>query len=107
MFGFIVCLTVIFIFFLIVGFLEKFGERMFKMYHKRTNKQGGITIPKQLRVKYGLTGACAVDIEEVNGGLLIKKHTDTCICCGNFEDVKKMNDICLCKKCAGGFLHAN
>lgn len=70
------------------------------MLHKKVNKDGSITLPKQLRTEAGIFVGNAVDIEMTDEGIKIKKHVPTCRFCGNTENVKNIMDIDICRDCA-------
>ena len=67
-------------------------------YKKITNGYR-ITIPKDLRASFGLLAGQGVDLEEREDGILIKKHTPSCFCCGSSEGVKKFKGFEICKVC--------
>lgn len=70
------------------------------MLSKRVNRNGSITLPKQLRTEAGIISGKAVDIEHRGDEIIIKKHAHTCHFCGNAENVKNVMGIDICKACA-------
>ena len=53
----------------------------------RVSKRGQVTIPKPLRVRYGLSPADEVDFVPTNNGLLIRKRTE------GFRPVDRLSGI--------------
>lgn len=70
------------------------------MLSKKVNKNGSITLPKQLRTEAGIISGKAVDIEHRGDEIVIKKHAQTCHFCGNAENVKNVMGIDICRDCA-------
>ncbi|MEE1155693.1 MAG: AbrB/MazE/SpoVT family DNA-binding domain-containing protein [Acutalibacteraceae bacterium] len=70
------------------------------MPSKKINRNGSITLPKQLRTQAGLFAGNAVDIEHNGNEIIIRKHTKTCNFCGNAENVKTVMGIDICYGCA-------
>lgn len=70
------------------------------MLHKKVNKNGSITLPKQIRATTGIFSGSVIDIEMMDGGIKIKKHTKTCNFCGNYNGVKSVMGIDICMDCA-------
>lgn len=70
------------------------------MLSKKVNKNGSITLPKQLRTESGIISGKAVDIEQRGEEIVIRKHAQTCHFCGNAENVKNVMGIDICRDCA-------
>lgn len=70
---------------------------------KKVNKAGGITIPQQFRHALNIPKGAAVEIEEADGALVIRKHIPTCMVCGTAENIHVINDVELCEECAKKF----
>ena len=70
---------------------------------KKVNKAGGITIPQQFRHALNIPKGAAVEMEETDGMLIIKKHITTCLVCGNADNVTVINGVEVCADCAKRF----
>lgn len=70
------------------------------MVSKKVNKNGSITLPKQLRTESGLFAGNAVDIEQRGEEIIVKKHVQTCHFCGSVNGVKNVMGIDICRDCA-------
>lgn len=71
-----------------------------KLRSKKLSGSGQITIPKDLRFATGIRCNTAVDIEQVEGGILIRQHTKACRFCGSTESVGTIKGEPVCPKCA-------
>lgn len=68
---------------------------------KKINKNGSITIPKEMRADAGLFPDNGVSVEtDSDGTITIKPCVDCCRFCGSPEDVLTVNKIKICKNCA-------
>ena len=74
-----------------------------KLY-KKVNKAGGITIPQQFRHALNIHKGSAVEMEDADGMIIIKKHIPTCLVCGTADHVKVINGIEICEECAKKFV---
>ncbi len=72
------------------------------MQSKKISKAGGFTLPKQVRADIGLFAGNVVDIEVVEGGIFIKKHSKTCKLCGGIETIVTYKNFDICKSCIDG-----
>lgn len=70
------------------------------MRSKKITSKGAITIPKDLRALTGIIESSAVDIKQVEGGVLISQHLPTCRFCGSMESVNTVMGEPVCVKCA-------
>ena len=70
------------------------------MFSKKINKNGSITLPKQVRSEVGIFAGNSVDIEMSDDGIRIRKHISTCRFCGSTENVKSAMGIDICPDCA-------
>lgn len=71
------------------------------MAFKRINKNGSITVPKEIRANAGLFPGNGVEIESnPDGSLIIKPSAPYCRFCGSPENIVKADNILICKKCA-------
>lgn len=68
---------------------------------KKINKNGSITIPKEMRADAGLFPGNGVSVETAEDGTItIKPTVDYCRFCGSPENVSAVNNIKICKNCA-------
>lgn len=70
------------------------------MQQKRIGKNGGFTIPKSLRVALDMPAGSAVDVEQVDGGVLLRPHVELCRICGTAEQVVILGGKGICRACA-------
>lgn len=70
------------------------------MLSKKVNKNGSVTLPKQIRSQAGIFAGSSVDIEMSDDGIKIKKHMKSCHFCGKTENVKNVMGIDICVNCA-------
>ncbi len=70
------------------------------MFSKKINKNGSITLPKQVRSEVGIFAGNSVDIEMSDDSIRIRKHINTCRFCGSTENVKSVMGIDICTDCA-------
>jgi len=68
--------------------------------NKMISKNGGITIPSDIRREYNsFLGGEAVDLEVQDGKIILSPHTPRCMFCDSIEDVKKFEDRQICGAC--------
>lgn len=71
------------------------------MFHKKLTSKRGITIPKELAVEAGLESGTPVDIELIDGKVVIGKHVPKCRFCGDkFSAVINFKGVEVCQSCA-------
>lgn len=68
--------------------------------YKKVSKARGITVPKDIAEVYGIFAGAAVDLVELNDGILLRKHLPTCVLCGSIESVDTVKGKEICAKCA-------
>lgn len=68
--------------------------------YKKLSKARGVTVPKDLAANLGMFAGAAVDLVEVKGGILLRKHVPTCVFCGSVESVDTVKGREICAKCA-------
>ncbi|MGN0601142.1 MAG: AbrB/MazE/SpoVT family DNA-binding domain-containing protein [Oscillospiraceae bacterium] len=68
--------------------------------HKKLSSKSAVTIPKDMRLSAGFTGGMAVDLIEIDDGIMIRKHVPTCCYCGSIEKVLKFRGNEICSECA-------
>lgn len=67
---------------------------------KKLNKTRGLTVPKDLAAAKGLFAGNAIDLVEVEDGILVRNHVQTCRFCGSTESVGTIMGEEVCAKCA-------
>ncbi len=82
-------------------------------YTRRISSKGGITIPQRLRHEAGLMPGMVIDMvmitsgpQDINRGVHIGPHIDTCPRCGGTDDVLAARGITACRKCLREMLDA-
>lgn len=66
---------------------------------KKLTSKSGITISKDMRAEIGFFPGMAVDLETVDGGVLVKPHVPVCKFCGCPDGVKKVAQMDICLSC--------
>lgn len=67
--------------------------------HKKVNKQGGITLPQQIRHELNIPAGAAIEVETIDEEIIIRKHIPTCLLCKTSNNVIVVDGIELCKEC--------
>ena len=68
---------------------------------KKINKNGSVTIPKNIRAQSGLFAGNGVEIaSNADGSLTIKPAAPSCRFCGSFTQVLTVDNIVICMDCA-------
>lgn len=70
------------------------------MQQKKITKSGGITIPRIIRQELGIHPGTPVEVESDGECLSIRKHVPTCAFCGSIENVRKVEHLEICVRCA-------
>lgn len=70
------------------------------MFHKKLTSKRGITIPKELAVEAGMDSGTPVDIDVVDGKVIISKHVAQCRFCGDKLSAVNFKGIEICPNCA-------
>lgn len=68
--------------------------------HKKLSKARGITVPKDLAANAGFFAGAAVDLIEIDGGILMCNHVPTCTICGSVNSVETILGKEVCAECA-------
>lgn len=68
--------------------------------YKKINKNGGITIPQQLRHELGFKAGVPLEIVKTENGIELKKYVLTCMSCGSAEKVVEVGGFAICTECA-------
>lgn len=67
--------------------------------YKKISKSGGLTIPADFRRDFNYVPGDAVDINMVDGKLIIAPHTPRCIFCGGVHKLGKYKGKDVCMEC--------
>lgn len=65
---------------------------------RRFDQLGRVVIPKEWRDELGFETGSLVDINKVGNKIIIQKHEETCIVCGNKPDLT-IRDKKFCREC--------
>ena len=68
-----------------------------EIYMRKVDNLGRIVIPKELRIKYGMTEGSDITFEDNGDGVLVKGCNGLCRICGNLLDGEL--SVPLCKSC--------
>lgn len=68
---------------------------------KKINKNGSVTIPKDVRAQAGLFSGNGVEIDaRDDGSVLIKPAAPSCRFCGSLTQILTVENIVICMDCA-------
>ncbi len=68
---------------------------------RKLMQNGGITIPKDMRLKLGWKRGMSLDISTtLDGGLIVRKHVEICRFCGASQNLCRFRDLVMCRNCA-------
>lgn len=67
---------------------------------KKITKNGGITIPKVMRVESGIHPGVGVDVKQDGDSIIITPHVNVCRFCSSPQNVKSVMGIDICPDCA-------
>ena len=68
---------------------------------RRMTSAGGITLPKDLRLRLGWKPGMSLDIEDAGGGgIYISPHVKRCVLCGGTERTHTFGKVLICEHCA-------
>lgn len=65
----------------------------------KIDKLGRIVIPKPIRKKYGLEIDDTLEMFTEPEGIVLKKYAESCIFCGNGENLVSINNKPVCAHC--------
>lgn len=60
---------------------------------------GRVVIPKEMRKLLNVMDGDKVRIIKKNNSVVIKRVADSCLVCGNEQDLIEYKDACLCRNC--------
>lgn len=69
---------------------------------KKVQKNGSISIPKDMRAEMGISAGMAVDIKSDGETIIITPHAPVCRFCGEISDILCVSSMQLhiCRSCA-------
>ena len=66
---------------------------------RKIDTLGRVTLPAEIQRKLNIFKGDRVDIYEDNGYMIIKKHNNSCVFCGNSENLTEYNHKHICSNC--------
>lgn len=72
---------------------------MEQKFYRKLSKHGAVTIPRDVRSELGVYPGDGVEIDIQDGKIVIARHRNGCICCGNTVDLIKQGDKYICLRC--------
>lgn len=72
---------------------------MEQKFYKKLTKSGAVTIPRTVRSELGIYPGDGIEIDVQDGKILIGRHQNGCICCGNTVNLIKQGDKYICSHC--------
>lgn len=73
---------------------------------QKTDQDGKILIPQDLRVRYGIEDAGSeVELVPMEQGILIKKYIPSCIICGTKSNLMTIGGKSICRDCVAKLNH--
>ena len=68
---------------------------------KKINSKGGVTIPSEIRLAYGIQPGDPFELStNESGDIVLKRAVERCCLCGSDKSVELINGKGLCQKCA-------
>ena len=69
---------------------------------RKIDELGRIVVPIEIRRSFDISSQDSVEIHTTDEGILIKKHIDKCVFCGNDDSLITFKDKLICSGCANG-----
>ena len=66
---------------------------------RNTDNLGRIVLPKELRKSFGIGTDTPLEIFTDNGAIVLKKYSNTCVFCGEGEDIIEFGGKHICPAC--------
>lgn len=66
---------------------------------RKIDTLGRVVVPMEIRAALKIQDGEQLEFEVSGTDLILKKHVDTCIFCGEIEQVKKLDETAICKVC--------
>ncbi len=66
---------------------------------RKLDELGRIVIPIEIRNKFDIKEKDPIEIYVEGSSIILKKHDDRCIFCGNTKDLIEYKDKLICPKC--------
>ena len=67
---------------------------------RRVDELGRVVIPIEIRNKFDIAVKDPIEIFVDGSNIVLKKHEESCIFCGNTKDLTEHKGKLVCKKCA-------
>ena len=67
---------------------------------RRVDELGRVVIPIEIRNKFGIAEKDPIEIYVEGSNIVLKKHEQSCIFCGNTENLLEYQDKLICKDCS-------
>lgn len=77
----------------------KGARNMEQKFCRKISKHGTVTIPRAIRNELGIYAGDGIEIDVQDGKIVIGRHRNGCICCGNTVDLIKQGDKYICSRC--------
>ena len=66
---------------------------------RRVDELGRVVIPIEIRNKFGIAEKDPIEIYVEGSNIILKKHEESCIFCGNSKDLSEYKGKPICSKC--------
>lgn len=77
------------------------------MIVRKIDELGRVVLPTEFRKVLSIGNNDDVNIHIENGKVIIEKHTDTCVFCGNENNLIVYNNKRICKSCISNLANDN
>lgn len=67
---------------------------------RRVDELGRVVIPIEIRNKFGISEKDPIEIYVEGSNIILKKHENSCVFCGNTKNLYEFKGKLLCAKCA-------
>ena len=74
---------------------------------RRVDELGRVVIPIEIRNKLNISERDPIEIYVDNSLIILKKYEESCIFCGNTENLLDYHDKLICKKCTQKICNLN
>lgn len=79
--------------------IAKEQKRMEQKFCRKISRHGAVTIPRAVRAELGIYPGDGIEIDVQDGKIVIDRHRNGCICCGNTADLIRQGDKYICSRC--------
>ena len=77
-----------------------------KGFERKIDDLGRLCLPKEMREACGIEFNEPVEMELVNGGILVRPASARCVTCGSPSNLVMINDNAMCVVCAAKVMKA-